>query len=34
VVRRANRDVDAALGVFNGLFEPGYLEQLRRDERA
>jgi bifunctional DNA-binding transcriptional regulator/antitoxin component of YhaV-PrlF toxin-antitoxin module len=34
VVRRANRDVDAALGVFDGLFEPGYLEQLRRDERA
>jgi bifunctional DNA-binding transcriptional regulator/antitoxin component of YhaV-PrlF toxin-antitoxin module len=34
VVRRASRDVDSALGVFDGLFEPGYLEQLRREERA
>jgi hypothetical protein len=34
VVRRASRDVDAALGVFDGLFEPDYLEQLRREERA
>jgi bifunctional DNA-binding transcriptional regulator/antitoxin component of YhaV-PrlF toxin-antitoxin module len=34
VVRRATHDVDSALGVFDGLFEPGYLEQLRREERA
>ena len=34
VVRRARRDVDAALGVFDGLFEPGYLEKLRSGERA
>jgi bifunctional DNA-binding transcriptional regulator/antitoxin component of YhaV-PrlF toxin-antitoxin module len=34
VVRRARRDVDSALGVFDGLFEAGYLDQLRRDERA
>ncbi len=34
VVRRANRDVASALGVFDGLYEPGYLEQLRREERA
>ena len=34
VVRRAGRDVDKALGVFDGLFEPGYLEKLRSGERA
>jgi bifunctional DNA-binding transcriptional regulator/antitoxin component of YhaV-PrlF toxin-antitoxin module len=34
VVRRARRDVDAAIGVFDGLFEPGYLDRLRGDERA
>jgi bifunctional DNA-binding transcriptional regulator/antitoxin component of YhaV-PrlF toxin-antitoxin module len=34
VVRRAHRDVDVALGVFDGLFEPGYLERLRSGERA
>lgn len=34
VVKRARRDVDAALGIFNGLYEPGYLEQLRAQERA
>jgi len=34
VVRRARRDFDAALGVFDGLFEPDYLENLRREERA
>ena len=28
-VRRANRDFDAALGVFDGLYEPGYLDRLR-----
>jgi bifunctional DNA-binding transcriptional regulator/antitoxin component of YhaV-PrlF toxin-antitoxin module len=34
VVRRAPRDVDGALGVFDGLFEPGYLDRLRSEERA
>jgi len=34
VVRRARRDVDVALGVFDGLFEPGYLDRLRSQERA
>jgi bifunctional DNA-binding transcriptional regulator/antitoxin component of YhaV-PrlF toxin-antitoxin module len=34
VVRRVNRDAKAALGVFDGLYEPGYLERLRSGERA
>ncbi len=34
VVRRAPRDLDGALGVFDGLFEPGYLDRLRSEERA
>lgn len=34
VVRRAHRDLDAALGVFDGLYEPGHLDRLRADERA
>ncbi len=34
VVHRAERDVSQALGVFDGLYEPGYLEQLRSEERA
>lgn len=34
VVRRAAREVDHALGVFDGLYEPGYLKQLRSRERA
>ena len=34
VVRRARRDIEGALGVFNGLYEPGYLDRLRSDERA
>ncbi len=34
VVRRAVRDLDRALGVFDGLYEPGYLERLRTSERA
>ncbi len=28
VVRRAPRDVDRALGIFDGLYEPGYLDRL------
>lgn len=34
VVRRVLRDLDQALGVFDGLYEPDYLEQLRSGERA
>lgn len=34
VVRRAGRGRDDALGVFDGLYEPGYLEKLRSGERA
>jgi bifunctional DNA-binding transcriptional regulator/antitoxin component of YhaV-PrlF toxin-antitoxin module len=34
VVRRVSRDVEGALGVFDGLYEPGYLEELRAGERA
>jgi bifunctional DNA-binding transcriptional regulator/antitoxin component of YhaV-PrlF toxin-antitoxin module len=34
VVRRISRDVERALGVFDGLYEPGYLERLRSGERA
>jgi bifunctional DNA-binding transcriptional regulator/antitoxin component of YhaV-PrlF toxin-antitoxin module len=34
VVRRVSRDVERALGVFDGLYEPGYLERLRAGERA
>jgi bifunctional DNA-binding transcriptional regulator/antitoxin component of YhaV-PrlF toxin-antitoxin module len=34
VVRRARRDVAEAIGVFDGLFEPGYLDRLRGRERA
>jgi bifunctional DNA-binding transcriptional regulator/antitoxin component of YhaV-PrlF toxin-antitoxin module len=32
VVRRALRDADRALGVFDGLYELGYLERLRYGE--
>jgi bifunctional DNA-binding transcriptional regulator/antitoxin component of YhaV-PrlF toxin-antitoxin module len=31
VVRRAVPDVDSALGVFEGVYEPGYLDRLRED---
>lgn len=34
VVRRARRDVRAGIGVFNGLYETGYLDDLRSRERA
>jgi bifunctional DNA-binding transcriptional regulator/antitoxin component of YhaV-PrlF toxin-antitoxin module len=34
VVRRISGDVGRALGVFDGLYEPGYLERLRAGERA
>ncbi|HEY7949558.1 MAG TPA: AbrB/MazE/SpoVT family DNA-binding domain-containing protein [Solirubrobacterales bacterium] len=34
VVYRAEADLGHALGVFDGLYEPGYLERLRSEERA
>jgi AbrB family looped-hinge helix DNA binding protein len=33
VIRRAPGDVDAAIGIFSGLYEPGYLAELRKDWR-
>lgn len=34
VVRRVQQDAERGLGVFDGLYESGYLEQLRSGERA
>jgi bifunctional DNA-binding transcriptional regulator/antitoxin component of YhaV-PrlF toxin-antitoxin module len=34
VLRRAASDPAEALGIFDGLYEPGYLERLRSGERA
>lgn len=34
VLRRAQRDVEAAFGIFDGLYPPGYLDRLRSQERA
>jgi bifunctional DNA-binding transcriptional regulator/antitoxin component of YhaV-PrlF toxin-antitoxin module len=34
IVRRLERDPARALGVFDGLYEPDYLERLRAGERA
>jgi bifunctional DNA-binding transcriptional regulator/antitoxin component of YhaV-PrlF toxin-antitoxin module len=34
VVYRADPDLSKALGVFDGLYEPGYLDRLRSEERA
>jgi len=34
IVRRVERDPARALGVFDGLYEPDYLERLRAGERA
>jgi bifunctional DNA-binding transcriptional regulator/antitoxin component of YhaV-PrlF toxin-antitoxin module len=34
VVRRISGDAEQALGVFDGLYERGYLERLRAGERA
>ncbi len=34
VVRRVERGMSQALGVFDGLYEPGYLERLRSEGRA
>jgi bifunctional DNA-binding transcriptional regulator/antitoxin component of YhaV-PrlF toxin-antitoxin module len=33
VVVRAARDLGRALGVFDGLYEPGHLDELRAGER-
>lgn len=34
VVRRVPRSAERGLGVFDGLYEPDYLERLRSGERA
>lgn len=34
VVHRAAPDQDSALGVFDGLYEPGHQEKLRSEERS
>ena len=34
VVTRAERNPARGLGVFDGLYEPGYLTRLRGEERA
>lgn len=34
VVRRTVSDPASALGVFDGLYQPDYLERLRSEERA
>lgn len=34
VVHRAGPDLASALGVFDGLYEPGCLEKLRSEERS
>lgn len=33
-IRRIEKDPSAGLGVFEGLYEPGYLDELRAKERA
>jgi bifunctional DNA-binding transcriptional regulator/antitoxin component of YhaV-PrlF toxin-antitoxin module len=33
VIRRAVPDVDAAFGIFDGLYPPGYLADLRKGWR-
>lgn len=32
-VRRARAGIQGGLGVFKGLYGPGYLEELRKGER-
>lgn len=34
VLRRLPADPREAVGVFDGLYPPGYLEELRSDERT
>jgi bifunctional DNA-binding transcriptional regulator/antitoxin component of YhaV-PrlF toxin-antitoxin module len=31
LIRRAPADFDSAIGIFSGLYEPGYLDELRKD---
>ena len=31
LIRRTLAGFDSAIGVFSGLYEPGYLEELRKD---
>jgi AbrB family looped-hinge helix DNA binding protein len=32
VIRRYVGGIDAAIGIFNGLYEPGYLRKLREED--
>lgn len=34
VVRRTPPEAGRALGIFDGLYEPDYLQRLRAEERA
>ena len=34
LIHRARPDLETALGVFDGLYGPGYLDELRSEERA
>lgn len=34
IVHRASPNLASALGVFDGLYEPEYLDQLRSEERS
>ena len=34
VVYRASSDLDSAIGIFDGLYEPDYLDRLRSEERS
>jgi AbrB family looped-hinge helix DNA binding protein len=34
VIRRAPDGIDSAIGIFDGLYEPGYLDKLREDWRG
>ncbi len=34
VIHRAAPDLESALGIFDGLYEPGFLEKLRSEERG
>jgi AbrB family looped-hinge helix DNA binding protein len=33
VIRRETMSFDDAIGIFHGLYEPGYLDKLRSGER-
>jgi bifunctional DNA-binding transcriptional regulator/antitoxin component of YhaV-PrlF toxin-antitoxin module len=32
VIRGSARNVEAAIGIFDGLYEPGYLDRLRETD--